>query len=56
MNKLKSTYKLGLIFLDDVFVFLLVLLHPQLGVFHINVVCEVIHCRKTSKNIKSFYS
>lgn len=47
MNKLKSTYKLGLISLDDVFVFFLVLLHPQLGVLHINVICEVMHCRQT---------
>lgn len=38
-----GTYKFSLILLDDISVLPLVLLHPQLGVLHINVVCQVIH-------------
>lgn len=39
----EGTYKLSLIPLDEISVLSLVLLHPQLGVLHISVVCEVIH-------------
>lgn len=38
-----DTYKCSLIPLDEVSVLPLVLLHPQLGVLHVNVVCQVIH-------------
>lgn len=40
-----GTYKFGLILLDDISVFPLVLLHSQLGVLHISVVCQVMYCR-----------
>ena len=36
-------YKCSLIPLDEISVLPLVLLHPQLGVLHINVVCQVVH-------------
>lgn len=38
-----GTYKFGLVPLDDISVLPLVLLHPQLGVLHIDVVCQVVH-------------
>ena len=48
-----GTYKFRLVLLDDISVLPLVLLHPQLGVFHINVVCKVIHyTERTQTSIK----
>lgn len=48
-----GTYKFSLILLDDISVVPLVLLHSQLGVLHINVVCQVIHCMGKTKPVLS---
>lgn len=44
-----GTYKFDLILLDDISVFPLVLLHSQLGVLHISVVCQVMYCRRNTQ-------
>lgn len=48
-----GTYKFSLVLLDDISVLPLVLLHSQLGVFHINVVCQIIYYKdETQTNVK----
>lgn len=48
-GKTLGTYQLNLIPLDGISVLLLVLLHPQLCVLHINVVCQVKHYMEETK-------
>lgn len=48
-----GTYKFSLVPLDDISVLPLVLLHSQLGVLHINVVCQIIYyMEKTQTNVR----